>query len=147
VYGDPAPWSPQNKGFAFDVLSYLRVSKYPPSLQYLCVTGAIGLALLAAFEHVRAVRPLMLFGGSPLFFYTVHIALIHLLAGVYFTVRYGGTPTFDGGALKMPDGYAPSLAVTYAAWLGILAIMYALTTLWQRRQAPLLAPKLGSGVQ
>lgn len=133
VYGDPAPWSPQDKGFAFDVLSYLRVSKYPPSLQYLCVTGAIGLALLAAFEHVRAVRPLLLFGGSPLFFYTVHIALIHALAGVYFMVRHGETPTFIGGALKLPDGYTPSLAVTYTAWLAMLAIMYGLTVLWQRR--------------
>lgn len=146
VYGDPAPWSPQGKGFAFDVLSYLRVSKYPPSLQYLCVTGAIGLALLAAFEHVRTVRPLMLFGGSPLFFYTVHIALIHLLAGVYFTARYGETPTFIGGALKLPDGYTPSLLTTYAAWLAILAIMYGLTLLWHRRQPPMPAPGVGSGV-
>ncbi len=133
VYGDPAPWTPQNKGFAFDVLSYLRVSKYPPSLQYLCVTGAIGLALLAAFEHVRPTRILLLFGGSPLFFYTVHIALIHLLAGVYFTLRFGDTPAFNGGVLKLPDGYIPSLPATYAAWLAMLAVMYGITSLWARR--------------
>lgn len=142
LYGDPAPWAPQDKGFAFDVLSYLRVSKYPPSLQYLCVTGGIGLVLLAAFEHVRTVRPLMVFGASPLFFYTVHIALIHLLAGVYFIARYGETPTFIGGVLKLPPSYTPSLAVTYAAWLAMLAVMYGITLAWQRRAVP----PLGSGV-
>lgn len=132
IYGDPAPWSPQHKGIAFDLLSYLRVSKYPPSLQYLCVTGAIGLALLAALERVRTLRPLMLFGAAPLFFYIVHIALIHALAGLYFTARHGATPTFIGDALKLPAGYTPSLAVTYIAWLTILTIMYGLTSLWRR---------------
>jgi uncharacterized membrane protein len=137
VYGDPQPWSPQGKGWVFDVLSFLRVTKYPPSLLYLCATGAIGLALLAAFEHVRPVRLLMLFGGSPLFFYTVHIALIHALAGVWFMLRYGGTPNFIGGVPTLP-GYTPSLATVYTAWIGILALMYGATSLWQRRRRPQL---------
>ncbi|SFV07605.1 DUF1624 domain-containing protein [Pseudoduganella namucuonensis] len=141
VYGDPQPWSPQGRGWMFDLMSFARVHKYPPSLQYLCVTGAIGLALLALFERVRAMARLLpfvlAFGRSPLFFYTIHIALIHLLAGVLFEVRFGAAPEFVDGSLRLPDGYTPSLPVVYAAWVAILFIMYGLTRLWQRRRRPL----------
>eukprot|EP01034_Spumella_vulgaris_P030048 gene30048-37200_t len=54
VYGDPGPWSAQGRGWMADLMSFARVHKYPPSLQYLLVTGSIGLALLALFERVNA---------------------------------------------------------------------------------------------
>lgn len=141
VYGDPYPWSAQGRGWMFDLMAFVRVHKYPPSLQYLLVTGGIGLALLAAFERVRPVGWVHLFGRTPLFFYTVHIALIHFLGGVYFTLRYGATPEFTKGVLSLPDGYTPSLPVVYAAWICMLLAMYAVTRLWLRwRPGPQAVP-------
>jgi uncharacterized membrane protein len=35
-YGDPAPWAVQPRGTLYTTLSFLNVSKYPPSLPFLC---------------------------------------------------------------------------------------------------------------
>ena len=132
LYGDPLPWSPQHKGAMFDAMSFMRLQKYPPSLLYLCITGSIGLALLAAFERIKPVPLLMLFGGSPLAFYVIHIALIHALGNAYFDLRFGGGPIFSNAGPIMPAGYEPSLAVVYGAWLAMLGVMAVLVTLWRR---------------
>jgi uncharacterized membrane protein len=136
VYGDPDPWSAQGHGLMFDAMSFMRVHKYPPSLLYLCVTCGIGLLLLVLFERIPKNKVLLVFGASPLFFYVIHIALIHFLGNLYFNLRFGRTPQFANGHASWPDGYAPSLAVVYAAWIAILALMYAITTLWQRYRKP-----------
>jgi uncharacterized membrane protein len=132
LYGDPDPWSPQGRGAMFDLMSFVRVHKYPPSLLYLCLTGSIGLALLAAFERIREVKLLTLFGRTPMFFYVIHIALAHFLGNLYFTLRFGGTPDFSGQEVVLPSGYQPSLVVVYAAWLGLIVLMAGLTLLWLR---------------
>lgn len=131
-YGDPNPWSPQGRGAMFDLMSFMLVHKYPPSLLYLCVTCAIGLLLLVLFERIRPSRLLMTFGRSPLLFYVIHIALIHFLGNLYFDVRYGGGPEFGNGKVTWPDGYLHSLAVVYAAWAAMLALMYAILLAWRR---------------
>lgn len=135
LYGDPDPWSAQGRGAMFDLMSFVRVHKYPPSLLYLCITGSIGLLLLALFERIRTSKVLLLFGSAPLFFYVVHIALIHFLGKLYFDLRFGRGPQFANGQASWPDGYTPSLAVVYAAWVAIMALMFGLTVLWKRRRA------------
>jgi uncharacterized membrane protein len=132
LYGDPDPWSAQGRGVMFDLMSFVRVHKYPPSLLYLCVTGAIGMLLLVLFARLRENKVLMLFGRNPLLFYVIHIALIHFLGNLYFDLRFGGGPDFDGPTPSLPIGYEPSLAVVYGAWAAILALMYAWLLLWQR---------------
>lgn len=135
LYGDPQPWSPQNKGLMFDLMSFVRVHKYPPSLLYLCITSALGLALLVALGRMRENRVLMLFGRHPLFFYVIHIALIHFLGNAYFDVRYGGAPDFGNGTPQWPAGYVHSLAVVYLAWVAMLLLMYGLTAGWDTLRA------------
>ena len=132
LYGDPDPWSPQGRGLMFDLMSFFRVHKYPPSLLYLCITCSIGLALLVLFERIRSNKVLLLFGCSPLFFYVVHVSLIHFLGNLYFDLRFGRGLEFVNGAASWPDGYTPSLAVVYAAWVVMLGLMYGLTLLWRR---------------
>ncbi len=136
LYGDPDPWSAQGRGLMFDLMSFVRVHKYPPSLLYLCITCSIGLALLVLFERIRSNKVLLLFGCSPLFFYVVHIALIHFLGNLYFDLRFGGGLEFVNHVAKGPDGYVPSLAVVYAAWVVMLALMYALTLAWKHYRRP-----------
>lgn len=135
LYGDPQPWSPQHKGWMFDLMSFMRVAKYPPSLLYLCSTLGVSLLLLAWFERMREVKVLTLFGRYPLFFYCVHIALIHFLGNVYMQLRFGAGPDFSGGNFKAPPGYTPDLLVVYLAWPVMLLLMYFLTLQWSRWRA------------
>ncbi len=59
------------------------------------------LIVLALFERAgepgRLLRPVLVFGRVPLFYYLLHIPLIHLLALGYSNARFGG-PT---GVLTM----------------------------------------------
>ncbi len=132
LYGDPEPWSAHDRGVMVDLMAFVRVHKYPPSLLYLCVTAGIGLLLLVLLARVRENPVLLLFGRNPLVFYVIHIALIHVLGNLYFEVRFGGAPDFSGGEGLFPGGYAPSLAVVYLAWIAMLALMYGLLVLRQR---------------
>ncbi len=134
LYGDPQPWSAQYKGWMFDLMSFMRVNKYPPSLLYLCATLGITVVLLASFERLREIKVLTLFGRHPLFFYCVHVALIHLLGNLYLQLRFGALVEYPNGNYKAPDGYTPDLLVVYLAWPAILLLMYGLTLQWSRWQ-------------
>ncbi len=133
LYGDPDPWTAQGRGWMLDLMAFVRVHKYPPSLLYLCVTLGLGLPLLTLFERIRPPPMLALFGRTPMFFYCVHIALIHLLGIITIALLYRPPPSFVNGRLSFPPGYAPSLALVYLAWVLILLMMYGLTRLWCRR--------------
>ncbi|MFY9290758.1 MAG: heparan-alpha-glucosaminide N-acetyltransferase domain-containing protein [Methylorubrum rhodinum] len=79
-YGDPVPWQPGETPL-LTALSFVNLTKYPPSADYLLLTLGVGLWLLALFETVpdRALAGLRTFGGAPLFFYLVHLWLLRLL--------------------------------------------------------------------
>jgi uncharacterized membrane protein len=145
LYGDADHWAVQHRGWMFDLMAFVRVTKYPPSLLYLLVTIGIGMLLLSLFERIRENRVLMLFGRTPMFFYVIHIALIHFLGNLYFDLRYGGAPRFADGVAHWPDGYVHSLPVVYLAWAAILALMYGLTLAWTRWRAQASTPALAAG--
>lgn len=144
LYGDPHPWAPQHRGLMFDLMSFMRVHKYPPSVLYLCVTTGVGLLLLVLFERIRSSRVLLTFGRAPLLFYVIHIALIHFLGNLYFGVRYGSGPEFANGSVTWPDGYVHSLAVVYLAWVAMLVLMYGILLAWPRARA--ITPVAGEPV-
>ncbi|MEP7001765.1 MAG: heparan-alpha-glucosaminide N-acetyltransferase domain-containing protein, partial [bacterium] len=81
VYGDPSRWSVQ-KTPAFTALSFLNVTKYPPSLLFLLVTLGIAFLLLRAVDSStpRLLRPALILGRVPLFYFLLHFAVIHALA-------------------------------------------------------------------
>src|SRR5580698_8452796 len=79
VYGDIAPWVHEPSATK-TAMSFFRVSKYPPSLDYVMATigpALIALAWLDTVADSPAVRPLLVFGRVPLFFYLLHVPLIH----------------------------------------------------------------------
>jgi uncharacterized membrane protein len=123
VYGDPDLWSPQQDA-TFTVLSFLNCHKYPPSLCYLLMTLGPALLLLAFFEWAPhgPGRPLLIFGRVPMFFYLIHIPLIHglMAAAAYATYGRPVLPALFEGKLS-PDGYLPGV---YCIWLGILLLLY-----------------------
>ncbi|QPI44689.1 DUF1624 domain-containing protein [Pectobacterium aroidearum] len=83
LYGDK-PWQ-QSDVITYTLMSYFNITKYPPSLLFLCLTLGIGLCLLAVFERQQQKRWLVMlasFGAAPMFFYLLHL---YVLKGMYLT--------------------------------------------------------------
>ena len=113
IYGDPRHWSPQQP------LSFLNTAKYPASLQFLLMTLGPLILLLPAWDRKgRVTDALAVFGRVPLFYYVLHIPLIHLAAIAVSVIRTGTvTPWLFGNhplePPEPPDGYRWSLTLLY----------------------------------
>ena len=133
-YGDPDPWMPQGQGWLIDLMAFIKVHKYPPSLLYLCITVSVGLFALYLLErHVRQAWPvLLLFGRHPLLFYMLHLGLIHGFAWLYMQGMYGSQISFFSGTVN--PAYKPALLVAYIAWIFVMIVMAGILSAWQHRQ-------------
>ena len=80
VYGEPLVWT-AGKTPLRTVMSFLNLTKYPPSADFLLLTLGLGAWLLVAFERMprTATQWLVVFGSVPLFFYILHLYLLHIL--------------------------------------------------------------------
>lgn len=76
-YGDH-PWSQEGSPLQI-FMSFLNVTKYPPSLLFVLLTLGTAALLLAHLETRSPVAPLALLGRVPMFFYLAHLYLLHLL--------------------------------------------------------------------
>jgi uncharacterized membrane protein len=129
-YGDPDPWTHQRNA-TFTVLSFLNCEKYPPSLDYLLMTLGPGCLALAAFERWRGnlAGIFEVYGRVPLFFYLLHLPLIHAAAVLFAYARYRHAEfLFESAGLgpSTPPDYGYSLWVVYFVWLAIVAALYPL---------------------
>jgi uncharacterized membrane protein len=131
---DPTPWSAQPRSL-FTALSFVNLSKYPPSTPYLLLTLGVALLALTGFERRR--RPggvLEDFGRVPLFFYLLHIPLTHAIAVVYSYAAFGAAPWLLSGPVIFwdvalpgsPPSYGLPIAGVWTAWLAIVAVLYPL---------------------
>ncbi|ARN80162.1 DUF1624 domain-containing protein [Methylocystis bryophila] len=113
LYGDPKPWSVQPQT-TMTALSFLNVSKYPPSLLYALVTLGPALILLPQMEKLggAAGRILADFGRAPLFFYVTHLYLGVAAALIFAQLA------------KTPEAYRLGLPWVYVAWLALVAVLY-----------------------
>lgn len=68
TYGDPVPFAVQARGGAFTFLSFLNVTKYPPSLLFLLITLGILFFLLTAFKKDSVMAKFLLVYGKVPFF-------------------------------------------------------------------------------
>lgn len=137
-YGDPEPWRSYPDPL-FTVLSFVNCHKYPPSLLYLLMTLGPAIAVLGWLEgHSRSVDGLQLFGRTPLFFYLVHLYLIHLLALLVASVDSGPVSALMGGGIwskDMPNDYGYGLPVVYLFWVVILLMLYPLCLGFEKLKA------------
>ena len=133
IYGDPLPWSAQ-KSAAFTVLSFLNTTKYPPSLLYLLMTLGPALLFLWAVDAgtPRWLRPALTIGKVPMFYYLLHIPLIHLIAIAVCYARYGQihwmfeSPTMGQFPITPPPGWGYSLPIVYLVWGIVVVTLYPL---------------------
>jgi uncharacterized membrane protein len=139
-YGDPAPWSAQT-GAVRTVLSFLAVSKYPPSLLFLMMTLGPAMLFLAWFEGRNPGRLGQIFityGRVPLFFYVLQWITTHTLALV--AGRIAGKPTdylFANLVFGPPPapGSGFDLGMVYALWILGVVLLYPLCRWYARVKA------------
>jgi uncharacterized membrane protein len=80
-YGD-APWFMVPDDPVRTAMSFMALTKYPPSLLFLLLTLGSGTLLLVAFERLAGTgfsAALAVFGGAPMFFYLFHLTALRLL--------------------------------------------------------------------
>lgn len=80
VYGDK-PWFVVEGSPLRTFISFISLTKYPPSLLFLMPTLGGGALLLALFERVRTsgvIAALAVFGGAPMFFYILHLTVLRI---------------------------------------------------------------------
>ena len=150
IYGDPVPWAPQ-KSALFSVLSFLNATKYPPSLLFLLMTIGPALLFLRAVDNriPSFLRPALIYGKVPLFYYVVHFPLIHLIAVVVCGIRYGHiywmfqSPTLDQYPFTRPPNWGFGLPGVYVIWATVVISLYPLcrwyAALKQRSSNPRLS--------
>jgi hypothetical protein len=114
------------------IILFFDVEKYPPSLEYLLMTlGGIFVLLAMASGGSRdwTGQVLETYGRVPLFFYILHLYVIHLAAiFLGFATQQPVRWLFHGGFFLNypPDGqpYGHGLSVVCAIWIGVVLLLY-----------------------
>ena len=98
LYGNPDSFQAQETAEK-TIIAFLNVEKYPASLQFTLMTVGPALMLLAWFDRFDYSsvfgwlgKKIVVFGRVPMFFYILHIFLLHILAivvGLIFSQPVG----------------------------------------------------------
>ncbi|MBK8056217.1 MAG: DUF1624 domain-containing protein [Saprospiraceae bacterium] len=125
IYGESIPFD-DNGMFSQTLMSFLQLTKYPPSLLYLLVTLGAAFLFLANTENVRGkvVNFFCTFGRVPFFYYIIHLFLIHIVAMVFAQFSGLGWQAMILPEWSMPKGFGYSLLVVYMVWIGIIISLY-----------------------
>jgi uncharacterized membrane protein len=124
VYYDNTPDNPMPKFFRL-----LNQKKYPPSQLYVLMTLGPIIALVPLAERAKGwlINALAVFGRVPMFYYLIHILLIHISALVVNYLREGAvhqewytTAPFAG----VPETSRWSLSILYLVFVIDVAILY-----------------------
>ena len=125
-YGDPSPrkFYPE---ITQNVLSFLNVSKYPPSLMYFCMTIGPALVMLSILEKTQnsISKIISTYGSVPFFYYILHFYLLHfLLAIAFFLTGRPVSQIVQVPFLFRPSVFGFSLPVVYLIWIFVVASLY-----------------------
>jgi uncharacterized membrane protein len=131
------------------VILFLDVEKYPPSLQFLLMTLGPSFLLLAWLDKWTSQHSsssglasvLMIFGRVPLFYYVLHIYLIHAMAVLVALLCHQPVAWLLHGGFflnDLPTGYGHNLPFIYMIWILAVSILYLPCRWWaglkQRRK-------------
>jgi uncharacterized membrane protein len=137
LYGDLNIWTTYDIG-SKTLMSFLNISKYPPSLLYLLITLGVMFIFLANTERLKGsiVNFFTVFGRVPFFYYIIHIYLIHFLAMVFAELSGFGWQfmVLEDWIAEMTRlrGYGFSLWVVYVIWISVIAMLYPLCKWYDR---------------
>jgi uncharacterized membrane protein len=128
-YGDSSHWSTQGSA-AFTILSFLNVTKYPPSLLYSLMTlGPVLVCLSVGERSLHALKTkISVLGRVPMFYYLAHIPLVHGLAivGAMISGHRASDMILSNRVNRMPglQGYGFSLLTVYLVWISVVLVLY-----------------------
>ncbi len=122
-YGDPGAWDGNS------LYSFLNTSKYPPSLQFSCMTIGPALILLSLMENIRAgwTRVVSVYGRVPFFYYILHFYLLHtILVIVFFATNHTVAQISEPQSpfFFRPSQFGYPLWVVYLIWISVVAFLY-----------------------
>ncbi|WP_416464429.1 DUF1624 domain-containing protein [Sphingomonas sp. VDB2] len=109
AYGDK-PWFYTGETIR-TVMSFLALTKYPPSLLFLLPTLGLGAVLLAFFERrsdAKATAWLAALGSAPMFYYILHIYVLRTL--------------YNSALLIWGPNHGPSFGVESIVWVWIWSV-------------------------
>ena len=108
---------------------FLNQQKYPASPLFLLMTLGPTIALLPLAERARGwlADVLGTFGRVPMFYYLLHIPLIHAMALLVWFIRDGsanGSRFATAPFVSIPAGERWSLPLLYLVFVAVVAILY-----------------------
>lgn len=129
IYGDPSLWTSQ-KNNLYTFLSFINLTKYPPSLQFSLMTLGIMFIILSMAEKIknRFTNFVSVYGKVPFFFYLIHWYIIHPLLIVIMFIQgfHWADLDFASGNFGRPKGTYSGLELwaIYLVWIGVVLILY-----------------------
>ena len=129
VYGDSVQWQSQ-KNTLFTFLSFMNVTKYPPSLVFCLITLGVMFLILELADRVKNnfINIVSVYGKVPLFYFLLHFFLIHIImiAVIFLQGFHWSQMDFVSGTFGRPKGVESglSLFVIYLIWGGVVAVLY-----------------------
>jgi uncharacterized membrane protein len=129
TYGDPAVWSTQ-KNAVFTFLSFMNVTKYPPSLLFCLVTLGIAFLLIAfADQFNNGIKKVTtVYGKVPLFYFVVHFYVIHALTLIMLLLQGFNWSQFEfaTGTFGRPKNVESGISLwgIYLVWIGVVVLLY-----------------------
>ena len=131
-YGEPNPFIIQDS-ITYSLMSFFNTTKYPPSLLYILMTIGPSLLLLSVIEKYKnkVTDFFVVFGRVPLFYYFIHILIIHMLAIILlvvtnkdYSIMFNMTPFLQNQDQFIEYGHP--LWVVYVVWFTVIVILYPL---------------------
>lgn len=130
LYGDPQWEFGNHESFFKSMVSFLRITKYPASFHFTLITIGVCLISLALLEKVKnkVTNFLLVFGRVPLFFYFIHVAVIHissmLLKPLYGDSMFSTINNYENSVNKLHRYLGTDLLGVYIAWILIIIALY-----------------------
>jgi len=128
IYGDPSVWAHQ-KSALFTFLSFINTTKYPPSLLFILLFLGIMFLVMFISEKFnnRFTGILSVYGRVPLFYFIIHLFIIHsLMFAMLFLQGFGSKDmvfgAFNNGRPQIGGGV--ELPAIYLIWLSVVVLLY-----------------------
>jgi uncharacterized membrane protein len=122
LYGETLPWQIMQTPL-LTTMSFLNLTKYPPSLDFLLLTLGAMFFLLILLESKRAKnisQVLCRYGSAPMFFYLLHLYVLLILYWVFLAI-YG----------KNQGEY---FGVAHMGWVWLIAALLAAVLYWPTKR-------------
>jgi uncharacterized membrane protein len=127
-YGDPSHWYLQ-RNLLFSWFSFINLSKYPPSLDYVALTIGVAMIALGLLDRISkdSFSFVRVFGRVPFFYYVLHLYVIHTMVVILFYFQ-GYTskdiaPQHSPFAFR-PDQFGFGLGGVYLIWISVILILF-----------------------